>query len=79
MVEIPPDLGLSAPWTTEDRLVHIQALGKRIERQIRFISAVASLAGTSTEAKDKAVATFYDRLLFSVRQLDRIQEELELG
>jgi hypothetical protein len=78
-VEIPPDIGLTTPWTTEERLVHIQALGVRIERHIRFIGTVAKLTGTSAEAKDKAVAIFYDRLLSLEQQLERIQEELELG
>jgi hypothetical protein len=79
VVEMPPDLGLTPPWTREDRLLHIQALGKRIERSIQFICAVGDLNGTSTEAKDKAVAVFYERLSALERQLSRIQEDLELG
>ena len=77
--EVPPDLGLSAPWTTDERIVHIQALGQRIDRHIRFICAVGDLGGTSREAKDKAVAVFYERLLSFERQLERIHQDLELG
>ena len=77
--ETPPDTGLTPPWTTEERLVHIQALGQRIDRHIRFICAVGNLNGTSAEAKDRAVAVFYERLRSLEGQLDRIQEDLELG
>jgi hypothetical protein len=79
VLEAPPDIGLIPPWTTEDRLVHIEALGKRIDQHIRFICAVGNLNGTSLEAKDKAVTVFYERLRSLERQLDRIHEELQLG
>lgn len=77
--EIPPDTGLTPPWTTAERLVHIQALGQRIDQHIRFICTVGSLNGTSVEAKDKAVAVFYERLRSLEHQLDRIHEDLQLG
>ncbi len=79
VLETPPDVGLTPPWNTEDRLVHIQALGKRVDQHIRFICAVGNLNGTSMEAKDKAVAVFYERLRSLERQLDRIHEDLQLG
>jgi hypothetical protein len=78
-LEVPPDIGLSPPWTTEERLVYIQALGQQIDRHIRFISTVGGLSGTSAEAKEKAVTVFYERLLALERQLERIREDLELG
>jgi hypothetical protein len=79
IAEMPPDLGSTAPTTTEDRLVRIQALGQRIDGHIRFIRSVANLNGTSPEAKDKAVAVFYESLVIAERRLGRIHEELELG
>ena len=77
--EIPPDTGLTPPWTTAERLIHIQALGQRIDQHIRFMCTVASLNGTSLEAKDKAVAIFYERLQTLEHQLGRIHEDLQLG
>jgi hypothetical protein len=79
LLETPPDIGLTPPWTTQERLVHIQALGKLIDQHIRFICAVGNLNGTSLEAKDKAVAVFYDRLRSLEQQLDRIHLDLQLG
>jgi hypothetical protein len=79
VVEIPPDIGLTTPWNTEERLVHIQALGLQIDRHIRFIRGVDGLSGTSAEAKEKAVTFFYERLRALEQQLVRIREELELG
>ncbi len=77
--EIPPDTGLTPPWTTAERLVHIQALGQRVAQHIRFICGASSLNGTSLEAKDRAVAVFYERLRSLEYQLDRIHEDLQLG
>jgi hypothetical protein len=71
--------GATPPWTTEERLQHIQAMIKRINGYAEYISQVANLSGTSAEAKDKAVAAFYERMVILERQLRRIQEELHLG
>jgi hypothetical protein len=54
-------------------------MGQRISGYIRFICQVGSLNGTSTEAKERAVAAFYDRLVAVEGQLNRIQEDLRLG
>jgi hypothetical protein len=75
----PGDSWLSAPLTTEDRLVRIRALGQRIDGHIQFMCAVGSLNGTSAEAKERAVTAFYERMVVLERQLDRIQEDLQLG
>jgi hypothetical protein len=79
ITEMPPDLSLSPALTTEDRLIRIRALGQRIERHVQFICTAADLPGTSAEAKDRAVAYFLERLVVAERQLDRVQEELQLG
>lgn len=67
------------PWTLEERLQRIDAMGQRISGYIRFICQVGSLTGTSAEAKERAVAAFYERLAAAEGQLSRIQEDLRLG
>ena len=67
------------PWTLEERLLRIEAMGQRISGYIRFICQVGNLSGTSTDAKERAVAAFYDRLVAAEGQLSRIQEDLRLG
>jgi hypothetical protein len=42
-------------------------------------NTVGNLSGTSLEAKDKAVAVFYERLRSLEQQLERIQLDLRLG
>jgi hypothetical protein len=68
----------SSPQTLEDRLRCIEALGQRIEGYVQFMSEVGSLNGTSTEAKERAVAQFYEQLAAAEAQLGRIQEALRL-
>ena len=70
---------LTPPITTEERLSRIRSLGQRIHSYVQFMIAIGKLSGTSTEAKDKAVSIFYDRLVTFERELARIQEELQLG
>jgi hypothetical protein len=79
-LETPPDLGLNnQPWTTEERLEHIKALGERIQAYVHFMGKVSGMPGTSAESRDRAVEVFYDRLVIAERQLGRVQEDLELG
>jgi hypothetical protein len=66
------------PTTTQDRLIHIRALGERIAGYVRFMCAVDRLNGSSLEVKDKAVAIFYERLALLEQELGRIQEKLQL-
>jgi hypothetical protein len=82
----PPvgDLPPVGPWPTppgtpEERLQRIEAMGQRISGYVQFMCKVEHLNGSSGEAKEKAVAAFYERMLILERQLGRIQEELRLG
>jgi hypothetical protein len=81
----PPPGGAQAglwstpPWTLEERLQRIEAMGQRIDGYIRFMCQVGSLSGTSAEAKERAVTAFYERLVIVESQLGRIQEDLRLG
>jgi transposase len=67
------------PATTEECLARIRTLGQRIEGHVDFISAIGKLPSTSTEAKQRAAAAFYDRLRALERMLGAIREELWLG
>jgi hypothetical protein len=80
VAEEPPSWpGQPAPCTTAERLLHIEAMGKRVHGYVQFMCQVGTLTGTSAEAKERAVAAFYERLAALERQLARIQEELRLG
>lgn len=72
-------LWLTPAWTLEERLERILKIGQRINGYIEFMSKISSLNGTSTEAKERAVAAFYERLVVLERQLGLIQENLRLG
>jgi hypothetical protein len=67
------------PVNMEEHLQRIQTLGQRIKVYVQFICAVGKLDGSSAEAKQKAVAVFYDRLFLLEQELGRIQEALRLG
>lgn len=73
---LPPSSTL--PWTQEERLQRIEAMGRRIEEYIRFMCHVGSLAGASDEVKAKAVAAFYEQMVVVERQLGRIHDGLRL-
>jgi hypothetical protein len=77
--ESPNDLLRNVPLTTEDRLAHIQALGQRVTSYVKYMCAVNHLTGSSTEAKEKAVEIFYQRLAALEQELGRIHDGLLLG
>ena len=66
------------PENTEERLVHIRALGQRVKGYVQFMCKVNRLSGSSEEVKEKAVTIFYERLLLLEQELGRIQEKLQL-
>jgi hypothetical protein len=63
----------------EERLRCIADMGQRINGYVQFMCQVGSLTGTSTEAKEKAVAAFFEQMAVLERQLGGIQEGLRLG
>jgi hypothetical protein len=73
------ELPRTPPATAEEFLMHIGVLGKRVEGHVAFMSGVERLSGTSAEAKNKALALFYQRLVSMELELGRVREELELG
>ena len=76
---VPVCLWPTPPWTTEERLKRIEAMTQRINGYVEFMRQISNLNGSSAEAKDKAVAAFYERMVALERQLGRIQEDLRLG
>ncbi len=73
-----PSPSPTPPWTTEERLRRIEAMGQRIDGYVQFMCQVGSLNGTSAEAKERAVAAFYERLVIVESQLGRMHDSLRL-
>src|SRR5262245_40712906 len=70
------DLLRTPPRTTEDRLLHIAALGRRIQQYIRFMGAIRNMGGSSIEAKNLAVVVFHDCLAALEPQLGNIPKKI---
>jgi hypothetical protein len=68
----------SPPITTEDYLVHVRALGSKIEGYIKFICAVSGPNRASEEAREKAVRAFYERLHVLEQELRRVHDAFQL-
>ena len=66
------------PWTLEERLHRIEVMGQKIDGYIKFMCQVVSLTSASTEAKERAVTEFYERMVVVEKQLGRIHENLRL-
>jgi hypothetical protein len=80
----PPEARLSGGWLTpplspEQRLQRIQVMVQRITDYVAFVSKIGDLNGASAEAKEKAVAAFYEKMVVLEGQLGRIQEQLQLA
>jgi len=71
------DLLRTPPRTTEDRLLHIEALGRRIESYVRFIGADPGMVGSSVEAKELAIAVFHACLAALEPPLGLIPKKLQ--
>ncbi len=67
------------PWTMEERLQRIRAMSQQINGYIQFICQIDELNGSSAEAKERAVAALYERMVIVASQLGRIKEDLQLG
>ena len=73
------ELPRTPPASAEEYLLHIGVLGKRVEGHVTFMCGVERLIGTSSEAKNRALSLFYQRLVAMEVELNRVREELELG
>jgi hypothetical protein len=74
-----PESWHSPPLTKVECLERIHLLGQRVVGYIKFMNGIDNVRGTSQEARQKALSTFYERLLFLEKELGRIQEDLQLG
>jgi hypothetical protein len=72
------DVWPTPPRTLDERIQRIEAMGQRITTYIQFMSRVASLDGYSSEAKERGVTAFYDRMVVVEHQLRKLQESLWL-
>jgi len=70
------DLLRTPPRTTEDRLLHIAALGRRIQQYVRSMRTIGNMAGSSIEAKNLAVIIFHDCLATLEPQLGDIPKKI---
>ena len=78
--ETPPETwGSRPPLTTQQRLEGIEKMLERVNGHVAFMRGVDTLQGSSTEAKEAAIAAFYERLAALERQLGRISEGLRLS
>jgi hypothetical protein len=68
----------SSPCTPDEWRQRIETLGSRIAAYVRFMCEPAERRGTSTEAKQKAVAAFYAELVVAEQRLGQVQEGLLL-
>jgi hypothetical protein len=68
----------TAPPDAAELLRRIAALGQRITAYVEFMGQADNRNGASAEAKDKALAAFYDKLLVVERQLARIHDNFRL-
>jgi hypothetical protein len=66
-----------SPCTPEERLQRIEALAGRIAAYVRFMSGPGP-GQTSAEAKEMALAAFYDGLAVAERELGKIHDSLLL-
>jgi hypothetical protein len=79
--EAPPPGGRprAAVLNTEQRLEGIESMRQRVNSYADYIRQSASLPSTSREAREQAIAAFYDRMATFERELSRIEEGLRLG
>lgn len=66
------------PLTLEERLHRIEVMGQRVAGYVQFMCQVVNLNNASAEAKERAVAAFYERMVVAEKQLGRIHDELRL-
>jgi hypothetical protein len=75
---LPRPMALTTPWTTEERLQRVEAMGQRIHGYIEFMCQVGKQKTTSGEAQEKAVIAFYEQMVVVERQLRRIHDDFQL-
>jgi hypothetical protein len=69
----------AAVLTTEQRLEGIESMRQRVNLYAEYMRQSGALRSTSSEAREQAIASFYDRMATFERELSRIEEGLRLG
>ena len=67
------------PWTTAERLRHIEALARQINTYVAYVCQAEAANGASVEVREKAIADFYNRMVVLECDLCRIHQELQLA
>jgi hypothetical protein len=67
------------PLTTEMRLKEIEELLKRVAGYAEFMCRAGGLEGTSSAAREQAVAAFHERMAAMERVRGRVHDEFRLG
>jgi hypothetical protein len=75
---LPRPPALTPPWTTEERLQHIEAMMQRVNGYVKFMCQVSTPNAASPEEKEKAVMAFHDQMVVLEHQLARIHDEFQL-
>jgi hypothetical protein len=68
-----------SPLTTEQRLQDIERLLQRVTGYAEFMCRDRGQQATSSEARDKAIVAFHERIAVLEHQLGRIHEDFRLG
>jgi hypothetical protein len=76
---LPAGQPLRPALTLRERLDGIEQMRKRLNEYVEFMCQVEAMPSSSAEAKENAVAAFYERMVALERQLGRIHDELRLG
>ena len=71
-------VSLKPPYTLEERLHRIEALGKRMDGYIKYMCEIGTQAGSSNEVKERTVTAFYNQLVLVEAQLAKIHDEVRL-
>ncbi|MCI0684149.1 MAG: hypothetical protein L0Y71_18730 [Gemmataceae bacterium] len=73
-----PPVWRTTPLDSDECRQRIAMLGRRITGYIDFMCQTTGPEIASAEAREKAVAAFYEKLLFVERQLARIHDAFRL-
>ena len=74
----PRPRSLTAPWTTAERLQHIEALGLRINGYVQFMCQAGNPNNASAEATERAALAFHEQMVLLESRLSRIHGDFKL-
>lgn len=74
----PGGFKVTAAWTVEERLHRIKAMAQRMNEYIQYMCEIGSLTSISSEAKERAVTAFYEKMVAVEKQLSQVHDEFRL-